>query len=100
MLYEIPLIPQAQAFTIALGSQVYGFRIHWCDTTEGGWVLDLLDSSSNVLIASLPLLPNADLLAQHKHLGVEGTLTLVAPGDLPAGYADLGATARLIFEAP
>lgn len=99
MRYEIPTFPRAHAFTVALGESNYRFRIHWCDTSEGGWLFDLSDADGNALIASAPLLPGADLLAQHKHLGIPGTLRIVTPGDLPAAYADLGVTAKLIFEA-
>lgn len=97
--WEIPLkVGQPQALTITLGSDTYGLTVKWFDLA-GVWVVDIADVDGNVLVAGIPLVTGADLLAQYRHLGFTGGLWVGTDGDpaaLPT-FANLGDTAHLYW---
>ena len=99
--YEIPLSPQPQRMTIALAGTTYRFRFHYANVDQGGWLLDIGDSNGNPLVAGIPLVTGADLLAQFPDLGFGGKLFVLSDGDPGAvpTYDDLGVTSHLYFEA-
>jgi hypothetical protein len=122
--YEIPLIPQAQSFTIQLGGVTYGMRLMYheanagitgapvgADTSAAGavfdtnaldsWALDISDSTGNPIVFGIPLIPGIDLLYQYQYLGIGGSLMVIVDGD-PNGvpdFAGLGTTGHLYFIA-
>jgi hypothetical protein len=109
--YEIPLSPEPQRFSIALGGRTRRLRLGW-NAAEAAWLLDIAvaarrqgrladsDSSDNEeddtpLLAGIPLVAGADLLAQHAHMGLGGELWV--EGELPPGVSSLGVESKLIF---
>ena len=53
--YTIPLEPEPQSFTIALGGKEYRLTVRWFDAPEGGWLLDLATVEDEPVIAGIPL---------------------------------------------
>lgn len=54
----------------------------WNDAFEAGWVIDFSDSDSNApIIANLPLITGADVLAGLGYLGFNGSLIVFTDGD-------------------
>ena len=49
--YTIPLEPEPQSFTIALGGKEYRLTVRWFDAPEGGWLLDLATVEDEPVIA-------------------------------------------------
>lgn len=98
--YEIPLRPEAQAFTIPVNGIVYGFRLIYADIEEGGWLLDISDAEGAVLVAGIPLVTGADLLEQYSHLSIGAKLYVATDGApyLPPTYDTLGASSHLYVE--
>ena len=103
-LYEIPLTPEPQRFSIALGGRSYLLRVYWADGPEGGWMLDIplpgqADAGGNgmPLLAGIPLVSGGDLLGQHRHLGIAGGLYVET--ELPPALDKLGRESRLLFVA-
>lgn len=70
--YEIPLVAGNQTFTVSLGEIEYRMRLVYRDAIDGGWVLDISDEEGAAILLGLPLVTGADLLAQHRHLGIGG----------------------------
>ncbi len=68
----IPLLPRGQRFTISLDGTTYNVRVTWNDAEEGGYTLDLGDETGAIIVAGIPLVTGADLLAQYRHLGFSG----------------------------
>lgn len=93
--FQIPLATGAQAFSAQLGGTTYRLRIWWGDSDEPAWYLDVATDADVPLVRGVPLLPGADLLSQHRHLGVAGELYVVADG--PITYDSLGSSTRLYF---
>ena len=104
-LYKVPLTPSVpQSLTVGLPSGSYVFRLTYADAPDGdgGWVLDISDSSANPLVCGVPLVTGADLLAQYAYLGLGVKLFVTTDGDpsAPPTFADLGVTANLYVETP
>ena len=96
--YIVPLTPEPQAFDVVLAGVSYRLTVRWCGAPEGGWMLDLADAEGAPLVAGIPLVTGADLLAPYPDLAIGGMLWLYATDDLPPGYDGLGGTVQLIFE--
>lgn len=97
--YVIPLTAEPQTFAITLAARQYTLTFRWSSAAEGGWLMDIADTESAVsLVAGIPLVTGADLLAPYPDLGIGGMLWLYAIDDLPPGYGDLGTTVQVIFE--
>jgi hypothetical protein len=62
----------------------------------------MADSDGNLLIAGVPILPSADLFAQHKWLGFPGQLRVAADYDpnAPPTLTDLGISSHLYYVQP
>lgn len=99
--YEIPLTPVAQKFNITLAGKAYTLTFGWNDADQGGWVLDIADSSGVPLINGIPLVTGADLLAQYEYIGIGGSLEVQTDFDLtaPPTFENLGLTSHLFFLA-
>lgn len=98
--FEIPLQPQAQTLSVQLGDTVYNLRIIWVDNPEAGWLLDISNADGDLLLAGVPLVAGADLLAQYPDLGFGGKLFVGTDGDLltPPRYDNLGTTAHMWWD--
>lgn len=91
----IPLASSGQEFSVQLGSTIYRLRIWWRQSVTPCWMLDLLADDGTPLVRSTPMLPGADLLGQHKHLGVAGVLYVLSDGEIT--FEGLGTTTKLYF---
>ena len=92
---EIPLTPDNQQFNIQIASANYLIRALWRD--DSGWVIDLKDSSGVDIIAGIPLVTGADLLAQQSYMNLNFSLVCVCDvegQDYPT-KTDLGTSSHL-----
>lgn len=98
-IYEIPLAPQNQQFTIQLGTVEYTLTTTYRDASEAGWVLDIADASGNPILAGVPLITGADLLEQYRYLGLGGSLYVATDGnpDEAPSFDALGGPSRLYW---
>jgi len=93
----VPLSPQAQVFSLDIGSVTYRFRVIYADSPEGGWLLDIRAADDTPIVCGIPLLPKSNLLAQYGYLGFGFGLFLqnVRDPDASAAYGELGGSANL-----
>ncbi|EOC1346689.1 phage baseplate plug family protein [Cronobacter turicensis] len=91
-IYEIPLTPDNQHFSIDLNGSTYQLRLIWRD---GAWIMDIEDTAGQRRLTGLPLLPGDDLLAQHSHLAFGFALRVVSDDGAPPGENTLGITSHL-----
>ncbi|MDN8543373.1 hypothetical protein QZH36_18375 [Erwinia sp. BC051422] len=91
---EIPLTPDNQLFDISINNSDYKMRIIW---RESGWFLDLQNSDGGDIIAGIPLVTGADLVAQYAYLQLGFGLWLFSDssGNTAPDQYDLGYTAHL-----
>lgn len=96
--YEIPLTPSAQTFQIQLASALYSMEVWWCMPALC-WMLSISDSSGVPILFGIPLVTGTDLLKQHRHLGLKGSLYVQSAADLNAvpQYNDLGVSGHVYF---
>lgn len=98
--YEIPLMATPHAFSIQLGSTTYSLTVTYRDIDDGGWLLDIADNDGNSLVAGIPLITGANLLAQYPDLGFEGGLWVQTdganPDDVPT-FDNIGTSSHLYF---
>lgn len=97
--YRVPLSPAPQRFAIALAKINYVLTVQWRESTEGGWFLDIADSSGVPILSGIPLVTGADLLAQFAYLNLGGQLivrTDHATDEIPT-FGNLGVDSNLYF---
>jgi len=94
-LYEIPLTPEPQVFTINLGGVNYLCSILW-NYVSGNWNLDLTTEDGIPFLRGIPLVPNTNLLEQYAYLRIGGELFL----DSNPSFNSLGVTSHLFFRTP
>lgn len=97
--FRVPLVNVPQRFSINLGGRDFTIVSRWNDVV-GAWFLDLYDANTQApLVLSMPLVTGADLLAQYRHLGINGHLVAFTDGDAWAmpTFANLGAEGRLTY---
>ncbi|VFR31931.1 probable bacteriophage protein STY1063 [plant metagenome] len=93
--YEIPLSPTPQRFSILLGGTSYQLTLRYRE----GWFLDVADATGTPMLSGVPLVTGIDLLGQHRHLGFAGALRVQGaahPDDVPT-FDDLGVGAKLYW---
>lgn len=97
--FEIPLTPGPQTFTVSLSGIDYRMRVHWRDTEQAGWVLDIADASNSPVIQGIPLVTGIDLLEQYAYLKLGGVLWCQTTADPDAAptFDNLGAGAHLYW---
>lgn len=99
--YEIPFSGEAETFQIALAGVLYTLTAHWC-APSACWLLDIATFSGQRIVSSIPLVTGTNLLGQHKHLGIGGSLYVQSHSqlDLVPAYTSLGTSGRLYFITP
>lgn len=98
--YEIPITPASnQTLSVILNDTGYQLTLQWRAAYEAGWVLDIASEDGTTLVAGIPLITGADLLAQHQHLGIGGALYVATDGDQDAvpTFSNLGDTSHLYW---
>lgn len=88
-------------FNVALDGVTYGMQFTW-NTRDSRWFLNLLDSSGNVLVGTIPLVLNWPLLRQYKYntnipAGFLYILDTNDTGQEPGRY-DLGTRCLMVYE--
>lgn len=97
--YEIPLSPTPQSFSIALGGATYRVTVKYHNVDMGGWVIDIADAAGSPLVNGIPLVTGCDLLGQYAYLGFSGELrvqTSNAPDAVPT-WENLGDQSHLYW---
>lgn len=98
-IYEIPLSANPQTFTISMNGTSYEMTLKYRDCDQGGWILDIADSSGNAMVRGIPLVTGIDLLGQYGYLGFGVGLFVTTDGDMwaPPTFDNLGSTSHLYF---
>ncbi len=93
--YELPLSPAPQTLSAVLpNGNTYRFRFIYQFNDDDCWLMDIGDQSGNTLVAGIPLVTGADLLAQYAYLGlgVKMWVTTDANIAVPPRWWNLGVT--------
>lgn len=99
--FLIPLLNIPQDFTITLADRELRMVTKWNPANEGGWVIDIYDGETNEsIIANIPMVTGADLLAQYEYLGLNGKFIVYTDGDESAvpTLENLGIESNLYFK--
>lgn len=97
--YIVPLVNIPQNFNINLAGTTYTMTVKWNDIGQT-WILDVADSSQNMLAAGLPFVTGADLLDGLAYLGIDGSLLVYTNGQpfaVPT-IDNLGGECNLYFQ--
>jgi hypothetical protein len=100
-IYNIPLSPGAQRFSVDLGDGDYRFRLIYRDADEAGWSMDI-DGPRGIAIHGIPFVVGIDLLWQYRYFGVPGQLFAHRTDDGPeiVAYEDMGIAVQLVYVVP
>lgn len=82
--YSIPLAGVPEVFAITIAGTEYGLSLSYRDAADGGWTLDIANSTDNVgapILCGIPLVTGVDLLEQFAYLGLGFALYVVTEGD-------------------
>jgi hypothetical protein len=97
--FRIPLRNTPQRFEIELAGRSFIMIVRW-NPAMPNWVMCLLDGETeSVLLNCLPFTTGEDLLSQFRHVGIEGSFTVVTDGDEFATptLENLGSEANLYY---
>ncbi|MCW3543123.1 phage baseplate plug family protein [Burkholderia cenocepacia] len=97
--YEIPLSPQPQRFTVTLSGVDYRMTVQYRAAGGAGWVMDIADSGGAPLVSGIPLVTGINLLEQYRHLGFTGRMWVQgaeSPDDVPT-FDDLGVGSHVFW---
>lgn len=97
-IYEIPLTPLAQKFSIDLAGVTYNLSLRW-NSISTNWVLDVYSSLGSPLLLGIPLVTGVDLFKQFTYLDFGGGLVAVTDSDSDAvpTLENLGTASHLYF---
>lgn len=97
--YEIPLTPTPQRFTVTLGGVSYQISVKYYHADMGGWVLDIADDAGAPLVNGIPLVTGCNLLEQFDYLGFAGELRVQTSADPDAvpTWGNLGVQSHLYW---
>lgn len=97
--FRIPLTNVPQRFAIDLNGRSFIFVCKY-NPEMPNWVLDIIDGDTEEpLIACLPMITGANLLAQHAYVGIDGAFVVYTDGNefaIPT-LDNLGNEANLYF---
>lgn len=97
MLSIIPTQPKNQAFKVSLNSVLYNIQFVFRIDT---WYADISDQNGVSILAGIPLVTGADLLAQYNYLGFGGMLLVASAGtdpDATPTFTGLGIQSQLYW---
>ncbi len=99
--YKIPLTAIPQRFAIDLAGRPFVVVSRW-NGNAPSWQLDLLDGDTEApVVLNLSVVTGVDLLMQHRHLQLGGSLVAVTDGNEDADPTDqnIGAEGNVYFLA-
>lgn len=98
-LYKIPLIAEPQTFDIEVGGTSYIVTTKWNGELPAWELTAKYTETGETLFDALPLVTGVDLMAQYKHLGIDGTLfcTTFGDEDAPPTLENLGIQSFLYY---
>lgn len=104
-IFEIPLSPEPQTFTITLSGRELRLTVRWFEppavvAEPGGWVMDMARAVDNApIVAGVPLVTGADLLEPYAYLGIKGQMRVFTDGNRNAvpTLDNLGTASHLLF---
>lgn len=99
--FLIPLLNIPQDFFITLSNRELRLVSKWNPSYEGGWTLDIYDGDTDEsIIANIPMVTGADLLAQYEYLNLNGRLIVFTDGNETATPTldNLGVESNLYYQ--
>lgn len=108
--YMISLQPSTPTkFSLSFQAGVLNFRLIWrsvpggfadSDIDEGGWLMDVSDSSGNPIAQGIPLLPQQNLFSSYDYLGLPPMwIVNKDTPDIPPTYDNLGTIVNLFYSS-
>lgn len=96
--FLVPNSPQNEKFQIILSGLQYVLNFRW-NKFSAAWILDVDDANENPLVAGVPVITGADLLAQLEYLGIGGQLIAQSDGitDAVPSATSFGVTGHLYY---
>jgi hypothetical protein len=101
--FTIPLqVGTPQSRNVQLGGVDYRITLKYRNVDQGGWILDIDDTSGNSILAGIPLVTGADLLAQYPDKAFGGSLYVQTTSDPDAvpTFENLGDDALIYWVTP
>lgn len=100
--FGIPLQPNPQRLRISLGGVQYQLTLQYRNTVDGGWTVDIADSSGNPILQGIPLVTGTNLLGQYGYLEFGGALWVQTKSNADAvpTFANLGSDGVLYWVTP
>lgn len=97
--YKIPLKGGPERFKITLGGTDYWLQLTYKNVEQGGWVLNISNSTGSPIVNGIPLVTGVDLLAQYPHLGFAGRLWVQTDysADAVPTFENLGTSTKLLW---
>lgn len=91
---KILLLSTNQKFNVKLGGITYKLQIIYRGSK---WILDLMDTAENYLIAGIPMVMGDNLFAQHQHI-IKGSLYVINNNENETqAFIDLGRNINLYW---
>lgn len=96
--YEIPLTPEPQRFSIDMAGVEHQVRVFWC-AAAAVWCIDV-SNDQGFSVLGIPLVTGRDLFEPYAYLNPPGKLYAQTERDTttPPGLTTLGTTAHVYLE--
>lgn len=101
--YEVPLSPTPQIFSIPLSGVTYRLSFQWVESiVSSGWVMNIADAQGAPIVNGIPLVTGINLLGQYDYLGFVGGMAVQTDHDQNAvpTFLNLGETSHLLYVTP
>lgn len=98
-IFQLPLQNTAQTFTVTLSGTIYTFTLQYRNVDQGGWILDIGDSTNTPILQGVPLVTGVNLLKKYQYLGFIGGLfvqTTTDPDAVPT-FTNIGLDGQLYY---
>lgn len=99
--FEVPVSNEPQTFEINLAGTDYLLTCRFNNSDEAGWFLDIANAeTAEPIVAGIPIITGADLLAGLAYLGIGGQLFCYTDGAATAvpTYENLGIESHVFFQ--
>lgn len=101
--FLIPFLNVPQQFSISLAGKDYILFNKWNAAPDAGWVIDIVDSISNLpIVCNIPMVTGIDILAGLEYLNLGGLMIVYTDGnELAVPTLDnLGVESNVYFQTP